>query len=592
MPPIARRHRPSRLALRPRGLTPAVAVTASAAAFAWLVLSALPGPLEGPGGATAVQARPVQAGATGHLPNLVSAGYPRLLLAQGTAAERAVLGARVQGMVGFGESSIEVQSLVSRQTRVDLAFSSASGFDDVAAALSVRAGGSAALALRDQPAITHSNYSLVMAAEGPTALLGRTTWEGGAEAVYEAPIPSRNVVLPLTARDVYSHTSVLWLQNTDRTGRNEVLVEAFQANGSLQNAWTVTLDPNESGPLDLYYEMDFAALPVNAATGYLGSFRLSAEAPIAVMAFGDEPQGRGAAAVAARPATAAAEVQYLPYVRATTTEGDSLIAIANVATRAVDVTITYSGGSDSPGGAGQSFEQSFSIAGRSQAFLDLDRRLGRGNRPVPNLPAWGFVGSATVRATGPVLATVLDHKVSRAIDPLYGGRIVDASHAYNGLGPSELSSTWVVPRARYIDANYATRLALQNPGDAPVAVSVSLRDDRGAPIGAPGQVTLPGNGCLSFAPTLPGPGTAQVLLSASAPIAALALDTSALGDWTAYSPVAMPATLIDVPTPLPPPTSTATPIPPTATATPRPGRTPTSGWVVASTSYLPFSSRR
>ena len=174
----------------------------------------------------------------------------------------------------------------------------------------------------------------------------------------------------------------------------------------------------------------------NAPTGgWLGHAWFQSGQPIAVLAYGDELEALGSSAYLARPISAAATTQYLPLVRANY-RGDSLIAIANATMKAVDVTVVYHGAAFSPGGAGQSFHQEFKIAPRGAAFLDLSTR-GRGTRPSPELPRGagadqGFVGSATISATGPVLAVAQDEQ-------LLAGK-VDSVAAYNAFGPDDLGT--------------------------------------------------------------------------------------------------------------------------------------------------------
>jgi hypothetical protein len=128
-------------------------------------------------------------------------------------------------------------------------------------------------------------------------------------------------------------------------------------------------------------------------------------------------------------------------------------------------------------------------------------------------------------------------------------------------------------------------VVVQNPAAAPAAVTVGLRSEDGAAIGSPGQIVVPAADAVVFAVTLPSPGVAQVLLSASAPVAVLALDTADNADWTAYWPVKMPPALIDVPTPAAPPTATLTRVPPMPTAS----RTPPAAPVAFV--YLPLGQR-
>lgn len=513
-----------------------------------------------------VGARPAQSDPTSYLPNVVSGGYsPNLPAAAAMGGEN---GLAPQGIVGFGESTIELQSLASRPMSVRIELESTANFGNVAIADTVPAGGALARSLRATQGVTFSNYAATVDAEGPHAALARTSWDSGAEAVYESPVPSTDLVLPIVARDVYSHTTVIWMQNTDAEEETELDLELFNDSGALAASWTFRLGPGKAGRIDPLYQSEFDDLPQNAATGFLGSFRIHADAPVAVMAYGDEPQGRGAYALRARPVSEASETQYLPFVRAAS-NGHGLIAVANTANSAVEVTISYRGAPNSPVGAGQVVEQTLRIGPRSQAFVDLDSRLGRGSHPPPSLPRGGFVGSAIVRATGPVLAAVWDQALGTSLDPANGYPQVLASMAYNGFGPEDLSTVFSAPRVKNDPAGQTTELVLMNPGDAPTSVDIDLLAPDGTEAGPTGSVAVGPGDMRTWSVQLPSPGSAQARLRASAPFAGLAVDVSASADWTAYWPVRMPTDLVDIPTPTPPPTYTPTPtgVPATATAT-------------------------
>ena len=499
-----------------------------------------------------------------YLPHTVSAGYTTSLAAARVPAPAFRPAAALHGMVGFGESTVELQNLGAADLAVRLDLRTAVGFSDVAAVTQMAAGGSGALELRRQRGITHANYAAVVTAGGPLAALARAGWQGGAQAVYEAPEPATALVLPLVARDVYSHTSVIWLQNATDVDDNEVEVALFREDGALASSWTFVVPGRRSGQLDLTYSTEFSGLPVNAATGFLGAFHIAAESPLAVMAYGDEPQGRGVAALAARPRAAAADRQYLPFVRASSA-GHALIALANLGGSPAAVTITYLGAASSPGSSGQVFAQQFVVGPRAQAYVDLDPRLRRGNRDTPALPPAGFVGSAVIEADAPVLAAVLDQSLGAGIDPANGLPPVLGSFAYNAYGPDDLRRSYAVPRARVGLTEHTTYLAIQNPGTETAVVTLELRDAGGRPASPADTLLVPPGGAMLWArPPAAAPGTYQLVSGASAPVAIVALDTAAAADWTAFWPVPLDASVIVPPTAVATPSATRVAATPTA----------------------------
>jgi hypothetical protein len=216
---------------------------------------------------------------------------------------------------------------------------------------------------------------------------------------------------------VYGHTTVFFAQNADTTQpRNIVNVRLYDPVDATILVETETRIP--AGATELWSTADddkiFGPDVVgsNTATdGWLGSVWFQAEQPISVLAYGDETTAAGSSAYIARAVADADTLQYLPLVRANYL-GDSLIAVANATAGKVSATIEYQGATFSPRGARQTYTQSFDIEARGSAFVDLSGRK-RGTRPSPDLPRGsgnnaGFIGSATIRSSGPVLAVVQD----------------------------------------------------------------------------------------------------------------------------------------------------------------------------------------
>ena len=559
-----------------RAVAAALLCAAVALAAAW---SAEPGAAARPSGMA-------QQGEAFFLPHLVSAGpvtptprgtpvvrptpwptrpprppRPRLLVQPDGRTDPAP---GTQGMVSFGESIVELQSLSERDQRVTMDLRSLNWFDDVSLARDIGPLGAVSVELKSQPGVTYSEYAAEVRPAGPLAALARTAWDGGAMAVYEVPDRSRDSILPLFALDVFSHTTVLQLTNTDPFGYDDIEMVVHDDDGSVLSQWTFVLEPGASGTIDPAYRAEFGALPGNVGAGFLGTLRFVSGRDTVIAAYGDDNEGRGVAGYVARDRSAAETVQYLPLVRANV-DGNSLISVANAASRAVDVTISYLGAADSPSGAGQTFQQTFTVGPYHWGIVDLDPERRRGNVPVPGLPRGGsansgFLGSATVEATGPVLALVLDQD-ARPI-PGQDAYTILASAAYNGFGYNDLSAAWIVPRAYTGAGGRSTRIAVMNPRARPVTFQVewgSLPDEL---TGTSGRITLPaGQVTLVSLPASAGDDV-QVLVRAEGSVAALALDVGPELDVAAYWPIAVSDALVNrVPTLEAPPTAPVGPSP-------------------------------
>jgi hypothetical protein len=541
-----------------------------------LVAAVAAGPL-GSAGVTAHPGGVAQQTFTYRLPHLVSAGFsPTLALAD----VRDGHAARPLGMVSYGESTVELQNLARRRAPVTMDLHSMDLFDDVSLPVALGSLESTAVALRNVSAVTFSNYAALIWSGEPLGIVARASWEGGAMAAYEAAPVAKELIVPLFAVNAYSHTSLLQLTNTSPTEYDDVRLEIYDTDGHEVHGWTVRLEAGASGRLDPAYEAEFRMLPVNVGGGFLGAVRLLCDEDTAAMVYGDEPLGRGVSAYVARPPEAADVVQYLPLVRANL-GGDSLIALTNIAQAAIDVTITYLGAPNSPSGAGQTYQQTFTVDPRHFEFVDLDADRRRGSVSPPGVPRGsgrgrGFFGSATVRATGPILATSLEQD-AREIEPT-GVYTVLTSAAYNAFGTADLSRDWIVPRAFTGQGGRTTDVVFMNPGTVPVTVRVewgrlgaAMRGSSGPITVAPGQI-----GAVTVAPG-EGGDPVQAVVRASSPVAALVYDLGAGIDLSAYWPVPAPDGLIDnVPTSATPRTATPTPTVPTATPTrPVPSVTPT-----------------
>lgn len=485
------------------------------------------------------------------------------------------------GIVGWGESRIELQSKAASDLRLEIELGSFL-LDPVSFGRLLPAGDAHTVPLKHVIGVTAATYAAVVSSEGPVGVIARTTWEGGGATAYMAPELGDELVLPLAMRDVYTHSSLIHIANTEEVFDNRVLMRSYMSNGAVRNEWELTLWPGETGRLDPSYEAEFADLSMEALW-------FTADAPLAIMALGDEYSGRGVSSLRARPPSAGNARQWLPFVRANA-GGDSLIAVANAHAEPVEARITYRGSDASPSGAGQVFEQQVRIGSRSAIFVDLDERKRRGNtEPPARLPRGtrdgeGFYGSVEIVGDGPLLAAAWEQSTTGYITN------VMTSAAYNAFGPDDLSAAYAVPHVTFAPSGPTTQLVLLNPGSEPVGVNVDVVDTSGETRGLPAANLGPGE--MAVVPlVLRSQGWGRALIDASAPIAVLVYDFGVSMDAAAYWAVQMPPELVDLPTRTP----TATPLPATETPTPglgTPSATPGQPPEVASTISLPVACNR
>jgi hypothetical protein len=511
-------------------------------------------------------------------------------------ASLALLGTDIvpTGMDGMGETEFELTNLGRQPVAWDAQFISGVASNVVASGVLPPLGGTR-FAMATQKEIDFAPYSGTFSGTGPFAGIVRTTWFGGASAAYESVTPSRDLVLPLVAREVYSHSSIIYIKNLSAPGvENPIDFDLVDTDGSIVQSWTVTMKGDESLPDDLFSERGFyeSFLPHNAAGGFIGAFNVTSRDPVAIMVYGDEPWGIGTYALSARPRTAANRQQYLPLVRANYS-GNSLIAVSNADNRAVDVTVTYRGHPGSPSGAGETYTQQFRLGPRFYGAIDLSPR-GRGSLVAPELPRGtgasdGFLGNATISASGPVMAAVWEED--------YDGSRVQGSAAYNAFGPNDLGKVFIIPHAFGTPDEFPTFLIAMNPGTTDATVTTSLLTDDGRRYAELRTSPVAAGGGMSFIPI----STAyyehvRVLAESTVPIALLVLDGLPTRDRTAYQAVRLPDDTGTFPTPVAPltptagPTSTSTPSvrPPTRT----PGPTATGSIHLVNHIFMPRALRK
>jgi hypothetical protein len=433
----------------------------------------------------------------------------------------------IQGQEGFGNSVVEVQNVSDVATSLTLDLFSKTGSAPVNTRRSLAARGSTRVDMANLREATGGFYSGRLTAGQPLGGATRLRWVSGAAVAYEAAPAARQFILPLIARTVYSHTTYIYAQNTDQgSSSNGVTMTIYdREDGTYMVESGINLDADET------YNWDTAqtdntfgpgTLGVNAPTGgWIGHAWLEGGRDFAVLAYGDELTAQGSSAYLARPISAGATTQYLPLVRANN-GGDSLIAIANATMKAVNATILYHGASFSPSGANQDFSQTVTISPRGAVFVDLSER-GRGSRPAPDLPRGasagaGFIGSATITASGPILAVAQDEQLA-------GGKVSSVS-AYNAFGPADLGTEFSAVTVRKAVDYQSSVLYVHNPAFGPLELTVDLFDAADARAGSvTKQVPAGGLSRIALNDVAAFPdGLGRAMLSGSGPFTALVAD--------------------------------------------------------------------
>ncbi len=447
------------------------------------------------------------------------------------------------GQESLGTTGIDVQNLGTAEADVLLSLFPKSGVDPARLRTSLPAGGSGRMSLADYGSVTGGFYSGQLSANQPLAAWARLRWPSGATVAYEGGRAATQFILPLVARTVYSNTTILYTQNADPgPGDNSITLQLFDRDdGGMISETTCTAEPGETCYWDTAHaNMVFGPeiVGTNAPTdGWLGHLWFRAARPIAVLAYGDEMEAQGSCAYLGRPIASAATLQYLPLVRRNW-GGGSLIAIANASQKTAQVRIDYLAAAIGALPPGTVFVDQFSIAPRGAVFLDLADR-GRGSvearqPPAGDAPETGFIGSAVIESSQPILAAVQDEQLAN-------GR-VDSISAYNAFGPDDLGGEWRITALRKMIDYQSTVLWAQNPSAEPLAIRVEVFDERNARMGELSAVVPPGG--LERLPVaeleaLPA-GIGTAIVRGSGPFAALVGDerdergTPSIGMTVAY----------------------------------------------------------
>lgn len=427
--------------------------------------------------------------------------------------------ARTLAQGGVGGSAIDLVDLSGAPNGVDLSLFDILTFERTAIQHDLPADGAGHIRLADEPAVARGSYAGALSAEGALAASARTTWPNQASAAYRAEEAARELVLPMLIVDQEGHSSIVSIFNPSEDQDATVDLFVFDpANGALLSTFATSVGPGAVSRYNTYIDgavFGPSILPPNAAGGFVGALHMESDLPVVAMAYGDQIDMLGTAALGARSRSAAATRQVLPWLRVDA-GADALIAVSagDTGGSPTEVTATFVPADGGNGGEAP-FDVAFTLAPRGAAYLDA-AGLGRGTVEIPGMPE-SFRGSLILEADRPILAASLE----RLHDEARG--IVYAASAYNAFAPEELSAGFEVPTLRRQVDFRSSVLHVLNPDAQVAGVMVEIRDESGTIVDSREVQLAAGAGLrldLSELEAMPrGYGSAS--LRADRPIAAL-----------------------------------------------------------------------
>jgi hypothetical protein len=419
-----------------------------------------------------------------------------LFSAFGGASSPTVFASRLAGIQGSGISGLQIQNLDNSQSATIVAdfYSQRGGVPVTLQRNDVLAGAAANIYLPSESSLANGAYSALITADRQIAAIARTDWStSGAAAIYSNVQSGTDISLPLAAKRYLGQSSIVSVQNTNRTAQATVTVQLF-AGGSTTPVKTTSLAiaSGSSVTMDLAKSPEFTTVP----DGFLGSMRFtSGGANIGVQSFIDiENVSKAVYAFEGVPSEQAADKLYVPLIR-NDFFGTTGISVVNPGTTPVQVTLTYI---PSPITASVCTDRivhgggpATIPAGSSIVFYQGGATPGAG---APGLPA-GCLGSATVESTGGnILAIVNDANLKAG-----------TSAAYNAVGAAQGSRKVALPLFRNEHTNYklSTGIQAMNIGTQPANATITFADSTGTVIsgcGADCQTTIAPNASYTWYP--------------------------------------------------------------------------------------------
>ena len=395
-------------------------------------------------------------------------------LSGNTGATPAVFASKLAGIVGAGSTGVQVQNLDgAAATDITMDLYPQSGAAPISLTKNAAAGGSVNFYLPSEGSVADGAYAAVVSAIKPIAAIARTEWPSvGGAATYGNVPPATNVLLPLAAKAYYGQTSQFSVQNTDVSGNATIQIKAYQTGQSTPAVqFTDSLVRGTSKTYDLGTSSQFSVLPNN----FLGSIVVTGDKALAVQSFVDFTGGSKAVyAFSGLDAASASNKLFAPLVRRAFAGATTGISIVNPNATAVNVTLTYK---HNPASADSGdYSETISIAGNSSAVAY------QGVGPMPA----GWLGSAVLDATGPIVAMVNDAGAG-------------TSAAYNAPSAADAGKVISVPLVRNKQTSYqlTTGVQIMNVGSATATVSISYKSSGGTSYG-PETTTILQYGSATF----------------------------------------------------------------------------------------------
>jgi len=392
----------------------------------------------------------------------------------GDSAVPAVFASKLAGIVGAGSTGVQVQNLDgAAATDITMDLYPQSGAAPVSLTKNATAGGSVNFYLPSEGSVADGAYAAVISAVKPIAAIARTEWPSvGGAATYGNVPPATNVLVPLATKGYYGQTSQFSVQNTDVSGNATITIKVYQTGQSTPTVqFTDSLVRGTSKTYDLGTGSQFTALP----SGFLGSITVTGDKALAVQSFVDFAGGSKAVyAFSGLDAASAANKLFAPLVRRAFAGATTGISIVNPNATAVNVTLTFKHNPASPD-AGD-YTQTLSIAGNSSAVAY------QGTGPMPA----GWLGSAVLDATGPIVAMVNDATTG-------------TSAAYNAPAAGDAGKIVSVPlvRNKQTSFQFTTGVQVMNVGTGTASVSITYKSSGGTSYG-PENVSILQYGSATF----------------------------------------------------------------------------------------------
>jgi hypothetical protein len=395
-------------------------------------------------------------------------------LTASTGAVPKVFASKLAGIVGAGSTGVQVQNLDAvSATDITMDLYPQSGAAAIQLTKNAPAGGSATFYLPSEGSVADGAYAAIVSAVKPIAAIARTEWPSvGGAATYGNVPPAMNVLVPLATKAYYGQTSQFSVQNTDIGGSANITVKVYQSGASTPAVqFTDSVARGTSKTYDLGSGSQFSGL----ANGFLGSIVVTGDKNLAVQSFVDFVGGSKAVyAFSGLDAASAASKLYAPLVRRGFAGATTGISIVNPNATAVTVNITYrhNPASGDPG----DYTQSLTIAANSSAVAY------QGTGPMPA----GWLGSAVLEATGPIVAMVNDAGAG-------------TSAAYNAPSAADGGNTISVPlvRNKQTTSQFTTGVQIMNVGTGTATVSITYKTSGGTSYG-PETASVPQYGSVTF----------------------------------------------------------------------------------------------